>query len=51
MQINFYPLKFNTEQVCGSLIEYQERVNRNGSNEYNIHDLRNTQKGKYLFTR
>jgi hypothetical protein len=51
MQVNFYSLKFNTDKVQGSLIEYQETVNRDSNKESNLYDLRNTHKGKYLFTR
>ena len=51
MQINFYPLKFNADSIHGSLLEYQEHINGDGGKESNLYDLRNTHKGKYLFTR
>lgn len=51
MQINFFPLKFNKNQLDGSLIGYQERINNNGKRESNLYDLRKKYKGQYLFTR
>ena len=47
MQINFFPIQFNANEILGYLVKYQEVINSDGHKESNLYDLREEYKGQY----